>query len=246
MKKFVAIILVLLPFGVVAEEATPPRGVGPDQAVNKWVGGIDLGFISTSGNTETETLTFGFDLGRKGENWNHVFHLEAFNNSSDGDRSAEKYLTYWQSNLKFNERQSIFFRGEYEEDKFGSFDYQGTVTVGYSHVVVDTDKHNLVLDAGPGYRKSKVTATQETEGEGIIRLAGDYNWKISQNAKFGQFLSAEKGSKNTVGRSRTYLEVNIVEALAVRLSYHLRWNKEVAPTDDNWDRETIVSVVYKW
>lgn len=245
MKKLVFLLVLMLPVAATAED-TPPRGPGPDQAPNKWVGAVDLGYISTSGNTKTETMSFGFDLARKGEKWNHVYRLEGFNNSSDDERSAERYLTFWQSNFKFNARQSMFFRAEYEEDKFSSFDHQATLSLGYGHLVVDTEKHKLELEAGPGYRRSKLADTGDTENEAIIRLAGDYHWTISKTAKFGQFLSAEGGKDNTVGRSRTYLEVNIIEALAVRLSYNLRWNREVVGDRDHWDRETIVSVVYKW
>jgi len=211
-----------------------------------WGGNINLGFISTAGNTDTQTLNFSFDFGRDGPRWRHGLHLEAYNNASDDERTAEKYLGAWQSNLKFNQRQSMFFRGQYEEDKFSSYQNQLTLTLGYGHRVIDDENIVLDLEAGPGYRRSELADTGDIEEEGIARLAGNFKWNISSTAAFGQLLSVEKGRENTVARSNSSLTVAVTEALALKVAYNVRWNQHVDAGFENWDRETTVSVVYRW
>ena len=211
-----------------------------------WGGSVNLGYVSTSGNSDTQTLNFAFDFGKDGPVWRHGLHLEAYNNSSDSERTAEKYLGSWQSNLKFNARQSMFFRGQYEEDKFSSYQNQTTLAIGYGHRLIDDDKVVLDLEAGPGYRRSKLQENGDIEEEGVLRLAGNFKWNISSTAAFGQLLSVEKGRENTVARSSSSLTVSITEALALKLAYNLRWNQHVDAGFDNWDRETTASVVYRW
>ncbi len=215
-----------------------------DQPV--WAGAIDLGFVQTSGNTEGATLAFSLDYGRDGPRWRHALHLESFNQTSDDERQAEKYLGYWQSNLKFTRVQSMFFRGQYEEDKFSTYAYQGILSSGYSHRVIDNDRMVLDLEAGPGYRRSQFADTGELENELIVRLAGNFKWNISDTASFGQLLSVEEGPENTTVRSTTSLTMSVYKSLAIKLSYKLRWTRVVDPDTDPMDRETNIAMVYQW
>lgn len=212
----------------------------------EWAGSIDLGYIETSGNTVAQTLSFAFDFGKDGILWRHALHMEAYNQSSDDERNAEKYMGYWQSNYKIGDRQSVFYRGQYEEDKFSNYSAQGSVTLGYSNRIVNNDVVILDLDAGPGYRRSKLADTGAIENELIVRLAGNFKWNISDTAAFGQTLSVEEGNENTVARSTSSITMAIYEMLALKVGYNLRWTRAVTPGTDNWDRETQISVVFKW
>jgi putative salt-induced outer membrane protein len=227
--------LILLAWGGVA--AAQQEMV--DQPV--WAGTVDLGFVQTSGNTEGTTLAFSLDYGRDGPRWRHALHLESFNQTSDEVRQAEKYLGYWQSNLKFTPVQSMFFRAQYEEDKFSTYTYQGILSLGYSHRVLDNDKTVLDLEAGPGYRRSQLADNGEIENELIVRLAGNFKWNISETASFGQLLSVEEGAENTTVRSTTSLTMSVYESLAIKLSYKLRWNRVVGPDTEPTDGETNVA-----
>ncbi len=215
-----------------------------DQPV--WAGAIDLGFVQTSGNTEGTTLAFSLDHGRDGPRWRHALHLEAFNQTSDDVRQAEKYLGYWQSNYKFTPVQSLFLRGQYEEDKFSTYVYQGILSLGYSHRLLDNQKTVLDLEAGPGYRRSQLADDGGIENELIVRLAGNFKWNISETASFGQLLSVEEGPENTTVRSTTSLTMSVYRSLAIKLSYKLRWNRVVDPETEPMDRETNIALVYQW
>jgi putative salt-induced outer membrane protein len=211
-----------------------------------WGGAVDFGFVETSGNSEGLTMAFSLDYGRDGPRWRHALHLEAFNQTSDQERQAEKYMGYWQSNLKFNARQSMFFRGQYEEDKFSTYTSQVVVSLGYSQRVIDNESVVLDLEVGPGYRRSQLAETGDIENELITRLAGNFKWVISDTASFGQTLSVEQGPDNTAVRSTSSLTMNVYKALAIKLSYKLRWNRVVDPDTDPLDRETNIGVVYQW
>lgn len=233
-----ALLLAVLPVSALAQQEMIDSPL--------WGGSLDFGYLSSSGNTVTETLSSNFDFGRDGPRWRHALHMEAYNQASDDEQKAEKYLGSWQSNIKFNEIQSLFFRGQYEEDKFSTYSAQGTVTFGYGHRLLNNDSVVLDLEAGPGYRRSKIADSGDIENEAIVRLAGNFKWTISDTASFGQTVSVEEGSDNTAVRSNTSLTMEVYKALAVKLGYKLRWNRVVSADTDNWDRETSISVVYSW
>ena len=116
----------------------------------------------------------------------------------------------------------------------------------YGHRLFDNDKVVLDLDAGPGYRRSKLADSGDIENEFVVRLSDNFKWIISPTASFGQLFSIEEGNENTVVRSNLSLTMEVYKALALKLGYNIRWNRVVSPGTDNWDRETSISVVFKW
>lgn len=232
-----AALLAAASFAAADDNPPPPSLV--------WTGNLNVGYVSTAGNSRAETLNASFDLKKEQIKWRHALHLEALNSSSDGTRNAERYLGNWQSNYKFNERQSVFGRVEYEDDRFSSYEYQATLSVGYSHRVLDTERYTLDLEAGPGYRRSE-TIDHVVENEPIVRAATNFVWHISDTATFTQDLSTEAGTDNTIVRSRTGLLVDINESWAVKLGYKIKWTHNVEPDKKQTDRETTVSMVYKF
>lgn len=212
----------------------------------RWGGTMDFGYLETSGNTVGQTLTFSFDFGKDGLIWRHSLHMDAYNQSSDEKRKAEKYLGYWQSNQKLDDRHSVFYRAQYEEDKFSNYAAQGSLSLGYSLRALNNEVTILDLEVGPGYRRSKLADTGDFDNEVIIRLAANFKWTISPSAAFGQTLSVEEGNENTVSRSNSSLTMAVFKSIAVKLAYNIRWNRVVSPDTNHWDRETTISVVYQW
>ena len=212
----------------------------------RWGGSAEFGFLSTSGNSNTETINFSFDYGKDGHSWRHSLHLEGFNSASEEQRTAERYLGYWQSNLKIDEGHSLFFRLQYEEDKFGNYSSQWTLTSGYGNRIINTDKNILDLELGPGFRRSQLAKSGDYEDEAVVRLAGNYKWTISEYSAFGQLLSVEEGTDNTIIRSNTSLTAGINSFFSLSLSYEIRWTRDVEPEKTNYDRETRVGVLFSW
>ncbi|ROS04993.1 putative salt-induced outer membrane protein [Sinobacterium caligoides] len=226
----------------------------------QWNGSLELGYINTSGNTTSTTMTSKFSLETDREKWRHALNLSGYNNSDDDVRSAESYNANWQSNYKFNEVQSMFGRIEYEDDRFNGWDYQVTGTAGYSHRLLFNDDMTLDLEAGPGYRYSVYDqdymdddgnlvwdpSLGETQSEALVRAAADFNWDISDTAHFRQEASTEAGHENVINRSVTSLTMDLTDVLAVKLSYEIKFTREVLPTVNQYDRKTVVSVGYKF
>ena len=77
---------VLLPWTVFAEEA--PK----EQAKNKYNGNVEVGFINTGGNTQTQTLNAKAKVVAEYDPWRQTLQLQALNSSDKKTTTAERYL----------------------------------------------------------------------------------------------------------------------------------------------------------
>ena len=78
----------------------------------------------------------------------------------------------------------------------------------------------------------------------IYRLGGNYLWNISEPSKFTQTLSIESGSSNTYTEAVSALKANIIDTLALVLSFTVKNNSDVLPGIDKTDTATAISLEY--
>lgn len=106
----------------------------------------ELGFIATSGNTETTSLNAKLSAHQELEQWSNDFLFEGLykkddvaidDETSESQTTAQKYFLSGQGNYKLaNPDHRLFLFGSYEDDRFSSFNYQSTLAAGWSQKVV--------------------------------------------------------------------------------------------------------------
>jgi putative salt-induced outer membrane protein len=216
-----------------------------EEKSSPWTTSAELGYVNTSGNTNTETLVFKFDTAYEIEKWKHQGHFETLKTTTDDVTTADKMLVTAQSDYKFTKRDYFFGLVSYEDDRFSGFEYQAKLSVGYGRKVILTERHELDAEIGPGYRNFKVDNAPDSEDEAFARLAAKYKWAISDNSEFKQDLVADFGEKQDEWKSITAIKSNINKTLALKLSYTVKYLDEVPdPTVDHYDRETAATIVY--
>jgi putative salt-induced outer membrane protein len=217
-----------------------------EEPVDKYKGNAELGYVKTTGNTETQTLNFKSKVEANYNKWRQTLKLEALN-SRDGDvTTAEKYLGSLKTDYRFTKRDYAFGLLAYENDRFSGYKYQANISVGYGRQVIDRKNLWLNLEGGPGARFSELDETGESQDEFILFLAGDFGWQISETSLFEQELSTEIGEDSTITRSTTSLSAQIVGSLAMKLSYKVKHTSDVPPDIEKTDTETSVTLVYKF
>jgi putative salt-induced outer membrane protein YdiY len=214
-----------------------------------------LGFISTTGNTDTTSINAGITANQEFESWSNDYIIEGLyrqetvegDNGEDVDvTSAQKFFASAQGNYKLeNPDNRLFVFTSYEDDRFSNFNYQATVAAGWNQKLIQNKKHKLEYSIGPGYA---FVETQEGESQNsmIVRASTIYSWKISDTAKFTQTASTEVGDENTKSRAESALTATISGNLSMRLSFKLDHNSQVAEGVEKLDTETAVSLVYNF
>ena len=216
-----------------------------ETATGEWHSSVELGFVATGGNTETETLNIKANTRTDRQQWRHKFGVSVLKASETNTTTAEKYSLNGKSDYKLEDPSYLFIAVNYEDDKFSGFDYQATESIGYGWRVIDDKTMQLDLEAGPGARQSRLNNGQ-TDNEGLLRLAASFDWQLSETSKFAEALSIEAGEDSTISKSETSLTSQVNESLSMKLTLVLKHNSDVPPGVTNTDRETSATLVYSF
>jgi putative salt-induced outer membrane protein len=208
-----------------------------------WSGNVKLGYLATTGNTESSSMNGGFEINYKLELWEHQARGAAINSTEGNITTAEAYDVGWKSARNLTENDFLFGRLDWRKDRFGSITEQFSQSVGYGRRLIDKEKHQLNGELGIGARQSDLAdGTDESDTIYTGRLT--YVWSISETASFGQSLLVEAGSSNTFTESVTDLRAQLVGSLALVASYTVRRNSDVLPGTEKTDTRTALSLEY--
>lgn len=227
----------------IAEEAAP---------ASDWKMSAELGYVMTSGNSETSTTNAKFDATHEKEVWRNNVHAEALGASTTDKTtnvtttSAERYQLSGKSDYKFSEFNYAFGLANYDKDRFSGYEYQTTVAVGYGRRLLQKDDMTLDLEVGPGIRIIKLDNAADSDSEGILRAAAKYLWKLSETSSFTEDLSVDSGKDLTVSKSVTALTAKVNTSLAMKLTVTVKHNSDVPAGNEKTDTETALNLVYSF
>ena len=206
---------------------------------------ISLGYVATSGNTDTQTFNTEFLLTWDTANWTHNLKFQGLGSSEDGETTAERYYLENKSDYNLDETQYLYGKGTYTDDRFSGFDYQASVSAGYGRHLYTTDRLTIQGYGGLGYRKSVLNIGGD-ESEAIVALGESLEWQLSDTATLTQSFDTEIGEEITVTKFEVALESVIVDRIATRLSFFARNISDVPPGVKKTDTQTSVSLVYEF
>ena len=226
--------------------------------VAKWDGSVEFGFVAVTGNKDTESLNARFALQYELEKWRHQGFVSTVTSSSeepDGEdgvieTDAEKITAQLKSDYKYSDKAYAFGILDYDDTKDSGFEYQMSLAFGMGYSFIKDEVHTLDGELGFGSRISKTEATEtlaaDSTTESISRVAASYQYKISENSEFEQKLSTEIGEDNTISKSYSGLSANVMENLALKLSYQLKHQTEVPVNNEKTETITSFTVVYSF
>ena len=212
-----------------------------------WTGVGELGFVSTSGNTDSTALNVKLEFIRTTENWRYRFAGTTLMTSEDGTKDNERYTAEAQADRKLGEKGYLFGVYRYDADKFGTYDPSQTFTVGYGRELMKSENHMLKGEIGVGYRNLEERVTGESSSDAILRLLLDDSWQVFSNTAWTNRLLIETGSNNTFTQWNTGLAVSMTDAFAMKFGFELRNNSDIPPGDsEKTDTITSVNLVYNF
>jgi len=205
----------------------------------------ELGFTSTAGNSDSETLNAKIGLGKAHGDWQHNAKLEVLQSTNNGIDSADLVVFTEKSEYRFAEKTFAFASLRYEQDKFSGFDHQAILSLGMGHKILEGVKHELEASAGAGYRDIEDNASVTTR-EVVFDGSMKYAWKISETSTFNQNLFVESGSSNTYSKSETFLKLVVVGNLGAKFGYEIKHNSKAPAGTEKTDTITTATLVYSF
>jgi len=234
---------------VIACMALAPMAQAQDSG--NWKGEAELGLLITSGNTEETKVNSRLGLQHETQTWRNTGEFSSRYTETEDQTTAEEYKAALEADYKFDDQQYWFVRGSYEDDRFSGYDFESTLTTGYGNRVWQAgDRSFLDLSVGGGYRYNKLKEDnadgRDVEEEAIARLAGQFDYALSDTALFRQKLSTEIGldDNNTISQSETSLQSNIVGSLSMKAAFRVKHVSDAPVGSDKTDTETSLSLLY--
>lgn len=243
-RRFASLIITLFACAFPAQaQESGAAGAAPAAAEDPWSGKLALGYLATSGNTDSSSLNTAAEIGYVHGDWTHLLDATAIKADENNESTAEAYKVGWKSELSFSEHDFLFGRLTWRKDLFSGYDQQFSQTVGYGRRIIETPKHRLSLEIGGGARQSDLSdGTRESET--ILRGGGLYRWNITETSRFTQEISVESGETNTYAESITALRTRVLGDLALVASYTIKNNSDVPVGTEKTDTYTAISLEY--
>ena len=239
MKRLIVLVLVFSSHAVLAQDQ------GGDEEEGPVSGAASLGYLSTSGNTESTNLNAAFNLKYLLEVWNHEFALSAIRATNDNVRTAEAYGAKYAGRRELGMKGYLVTSLDYTRDEFSSYETQTSETVGYGRRFVENDRHNLLAELAAGARQADLI-DGTSQDEAVIRGLVDYTLAFGETSQFKQSLVIESGDSNTRTESVSELRAKLIGDVAVVLSYRIRNNSDVLPGTEKTDTFSAISFEYSF
>lgn len=225
--------------------------MNPDESPAKWTGGVNLGGILMSGNTERRQVSAGADAERRTADdrftvrgrWDY-----AQDKIATGDWNISQRRTYGGMKYDYFFAPKWYFWGNVsaENDLLANLDLRLTIGGGVGHQLFDEKTFKLGLEVGPAYlyedyRTPSAPTSESVTGRGAYTL----HWDITDTLRLLQFteafLSLEDASDVFV-RKDTRLQAKLSASMVGQLQWILLYDNTPAPGNERMDHNVNVSV----
>ena len=208
-------------------------------------GEVRLGFESTTGNTDTQSLAGAVSAKYLRGKWAYSGRISGSGRQDNGINAEEQYHSVLKAERHYGEKNYLYGQILYDRDRFAGVVRQLYETVGYGRRIVKTEKHELNLEAGVGARQTRLLDNTEEDGA-VLQFGGNYRWQINEHISFKQELTVNYGSDNTYTMSLSTLESALSGNLSMLLTYRVDNNSKVPAGSRKTDTKTILALGYKF
>jgi putative salt-induced outer membrane protein len=210
-----------------------------------WSGSLGLSFLSTTGNSQTQS--FGLDLSAKRipDPWGLEIGAKLLRSSKDGTTDAERYLASVRGTRSLTDRWTLFAGVSGERDRFAGYDLRAIVEGGATYKLLPGPIHELSFDGGLTWTREDRVAGDDRSFLGAL-LGVAYQWKLSETAAFTEKLRWYPDFDQTSSwrlTSESAVKASLTGRLALKVGYELRYSNTPIPGFHKTDTASTVSLV---
>jgi len=238
---------------IAAREAALPaiEELVEEEEPSPWSGEVALGYLSSDGNTDSSSFAGRVKVAYTRNAWENWVEGKAFGSSDDNGTTAEAYEVIGRSLRNLDPKNYLFGQLEWKKNRFSAYTQQTFEKLGYGHRLLTGDVFFLNLETAVGLTQQKAVISTEptvTDNErgAVYSVGGDFTWNISETTTFEQLASANIAEDNTSWETITRLKLNIVNSLALSVSYNIQGNTDVDDGVDRTDRYTSITLDYSF
>jgi putative salt-induced outer membrane protein len=225
----------------------------PPPPAHTCTGSAELSFVSTSGNTDTQSLGLGGNVECKPNKWTYTAKAAFIRSESDDVETAKSLDTLFRAARDLTARLKAYGQFNYFQNEFAGIENRYAVEGGLSYMLLMYPRHTLEIDGGPGYTKEDRVETigilDEDLSFATARVGAIYRWKLSDTAEFGEdagFTFNLNDGNDWRFANATYIAAKVISIFALKLSYTLTYLNNPVPGFGKTDTITSAAVVAKF
>jgi putative salt-induced outer membrane protein YdiY len=234
-----------LGLALLALPLTAPAATGAEDRV--WTGEGELGLSTTSGNTDTSTLTARLAGDREGKRMDLHLLGEGRYSREEGEATSQRAHGRAQLDYRFNARDYAYGVFEATHDKFSGYRLRLQEGVGLGRRFFLTHPElDWRVEAGPSLRQD--WRTDDTyDATPNLRLRTLFEWGFREGAELSQELTWTHSLENTdryTASSETAVAFRLNSRLAFKTSLQVE-HDSLPPSDtERTDLFTTTSLLY--
>jgi len=223
----------------------PPAPPGPPPV---WSGKAEASFVSTTGNTDVQTIGAGLEVDYKKDVWNGLAKGAFVQGKTDGVTTARSIAGELRVARNLSPRFELFVQDDYFKNEFAGIDQRISGEGGAAYSVVKTPAQELKLQAGVGYtRENRAVGEDKKFASGQAGLL--YKVKLSATTDLSEELSYVESFKDSSDwrLANTFsVSVAINKIFSLKASHNLAYLNEPVPGFGKTDTITSVALVAKF
>jgi putative salt-induced outer membrane protein len=236
--------------GTFAQE-TPPAA--PPPPPRTCTGSAELSFVSTTGNTDTQTLGLGGSIECKPNKWTYTAKAAFIRSEADDIETAKSLDTLFRAARDLTPRLKAYGQFIYFQNEFAGIENRYAVEGGLAYMLLVHPKHTLEIDGGIGYTKEDrvevIGIADEDLSFATARTGAIYRWKISETAEFGDdagFTFNLNDGEDWRFANIAYVAAKLNTIFSLKLSYAVAYLNNPVPGFGKTDTITSAALVAKF
>lgn len=224
----------------------PPEVIGRNVTVS---GVVNLGFISTQGNSDTMQLHGDFETVFSGRTTRYTLGGEINHESESGRNTVANWRAYNKYDTFLTPKWYVFANLGLERDRFKDISLRTNVGPGSGYHVWKSKLRNLALEGGFNYVNENLIAAPDRS---YAAARWSVDWDHFVYRRIVQFFHRQVGlvglesGGNIVIRSKTGFRLPLTPHISATLQLDVDWDNDPSPGTESADTRYIVKVGYHW
>ena len=207
-----------------------------------------LGYVSSAGNSEVQTLTGADKLQYRSGKWLLTQEGEALWGTNAGVENAGRYLFGLRTDLEMSKRTAVYGLASWRRNVFGGVARQFDEGVGLAYHAIVPNPQLLDFEAGVGLLQRRNTLGQD-ESFSTGRLGAVYRYFFKEKTYFdvqGVYLANFETTDDYEWDSKLSLVAPLSNTFAMKLGYTYHFRNVPPAGIEQWDSTFSAAIQATW
>lgn len=214
---------------------------------SRWKGNIEISYLQTDGNTESQTFAGGAKAERSFKRAQLTGEARGLYGKKEGITSVKSWFTGLKYDQNLTSRTSVFLLETVERNTLKGIDFRYGHQGGIGYYFIKTETDTLKGEVGAGYVKEDRVDPLKDVGYGSARVFAGYLHAFTEQTRFEQtveYLPNLSDSEDYIINDETAFITNLMGKFAFKTSFAVTFDHLPPPGFEKTDRVFKTALLY--